>query len=95
MKKFRDGEIFYNVIRAYPKVKFFANNGRVRYDRQNYPSAASNVPVESVGLFDLINREYAGPIGNADTGPVIDNALLTEGGDFLITEAGDNIIIEG
>lgn len=92
MKKFKEGEIFRNVIKAYPKVQFFANNGLVRFDRQNYPAAESNIPIESIGLFDLIHTVYAGPTAGGEAG--IDNGLLTEAGDFLITESGDNIIIE-
>lgn len=92
MKRFKEGEIFHNVIRAFPKVKFLANNGLVRFDRQNYPAAASNIPIQSVALFDLINKQYAGP--SSVIGPTVDGAILAETGDFLVTEAGDNLIIE-
>ena len=62
MKKFKDGEIIYNVIKAHPKVEFFANSGVVHYNKQNHPAASSNTPLESVSLFDFPNKIYSGPI---------------------------------
>lgn len=65
MKKFENGDIIINVIKAHPKVEFFANGGVVHFNRQNYPAAESNVEVESVGLFDNIHRLYGGPLSGS------------------------------
>lgn len=92
MKKFKDGEIFHNIIKAYPKVEFFANSGQVHYGRQAYPAAASNTPIESVSIFDIPNPFYAGP--PSTIAPNIINGILAEDGSFLITEASDNLITE-
>ena len=32
MKKFGNGDIIYNAIKTYPKVRFFANSGSVSYN---------------------------------------------------------------
>ena len=48
MKKFKDSEIFYNVIKCYPKVEFFINAGVVHFKKQNYPASAFDTPVESI-----------------------------------------------
>jgi hypothetical protein len=90
MKKFKEGDIFYNTIRCYPKVEFFANAGQVHYNKQNHPAITSRIPIESVGLFELLNPV---PI-DLSGGGVPNNSLLTEGGDSLITEGGDFILIE-
>lgn len=91
MKKFKDGDIFYNVIKAYPKVRLFCNAGQGRYGKQNYPPASSGIPIESAGLFEHINPVYAGP----SSGIEINNWILAENGDFLLAENGDNLILEG
>jgi hypothetical protein len=90
MKKFKEGDIFYNTIRCYPKVEFFANGGRVHYNKQNHPAITSRIPIESVGLFELLNPV---PI-ELDDGTIPDNSLLAEDGDSLKTEGGDFILIE-
>ena len=65
MKKFKDGEIIYNVIKTHPKVEFFVNAGIVHFDKQNYPAAASNTPIESVSLFDFPHIVYPGPLSDS------------------------------
>ena len=90
MKKFKDGDIFYNIIRCYPKVEFFSNGGVVHFNRQNYPAITSPVPVESLALFELVN-----PIQLIlDTSEIPDGSLLAENGDSLLTQGGDFILIE-
>ncbi len=85
MKEFKDGDIFHNIIRAYPKVSFFLNSGVAHYNKQNYPAGSSRIPIESVGFNELINPIYIGP----STGIVVDGALMAENTDFLLTETGD------
>lgn len=95
MKKFKEGEIFYNTIKAHPKVEFFANSGIVRYNRQNNPVGSSNINNDSITLSDLINPVYAGLTSNGVViPPSVDGALLAENADFLLTESGDNLATE-
>jgi len=60
MKKFKNSDIFYNIIKTYPKVKFFMNAGQGHIGKQNYPAETSRIPIESIGLFDLINPVESG-----------------------------------
>jgi hypothetical protein len=46
MKKFNSGDIIYNTIKAYPKVRFFANSGVVNSD----------------SIFDFLPEPPPGPI---------------------------------
>ena len=78
MKKFEESDIFYNSIKTHPKVSFFGYSGSIFYNN-------TNETVVKINDFLLL------PSG---TGVVIDNAFLTEDGNFLITESGDYILIE-
>ena len=88
MKKFRSGDIIYNKIKAYPKVRFFANSGSISYNN-NTDSSGNAV------LFDFLR-------GIPTTPPEIDCALLTEAeaiiyteteGYLLVDNCGDNIFL--
>ena len=56
-------------------------------DRNNYPDKSSDVPYGSIGLFELVNPVYAATAG-------VDNVLLTETADFLMTEDDQNLSFE-
>lgn len=86
MKKFNKSDIFHNIIRTYPKVEFFYNNGTLFLDRQNYPDASSDIPFGNIGLYELVNRIYSNIPG--------DLAILTESTDFLASENNFNLIQE-
>jgi len=78
MKKFEESDIFYNTIKAYPKISLFT------YDGSIYVNNTNNTEIKLNNFLQL-------PSGG---GVIIDNALLTEDGNFLITESGDYILIE-
>jgi len=77
MKKFGSGDIIYNRIKAYPKVRFYANSGSISYnnDIDNSGNAV---------LFDFL-RAPSGSI-------IIEECfLLAEDGQPLLTELSENI----
>ena len=78
MKKFSESDIFVNVIKANPKVGFFCYNGKIY---------VNNTAKEKM----FLNRFLQLPSGEVVT---LDNVVLTEDGNFLITESGDYILIE-
>ena len=90
MKKFEDGDIFYNTIKTYPKVSLFLNNGVANYNKQNHNDNSSRINKATVGTNELINPIYTSSTN--DAAAAVDGALLLENGDILITEGGDNII---
>ena len=84
MKKFKQSDVLHSTIKAYPKVEFYYNNGRMFLDRQNYPDNSSDVPYGSIGLFELIHKLTPQPFG-----VVADGVLLAENEDFLMSEIND------
>lgn len=42
MKKFKDGDIIYNAIKTYPKVRFFANSGSLYYNNSKNPGTIND-----------------------------------------------------
>ena len=52
MKKFKDGDVFHNTIKTYPKVNLFLNNGGMHYNRKSNEN--TSIPTGSVGLFENI-----------------------------------------
>ena len=78
MKKFSESDIFVNVIKANPKVGFFCYNGKIY---------VNNTINQEIYLNDFFQQ----PSGE---GVALDNVVLTEDGNFLITESGDYILIE-
>jgi len=80
MKKFGSGDIIYNKIKAYPKVRFFANSGSISYnnDTDNGGNAV---------LFDFLR-------GISTTPPEIDCALITEEEAIIYTENDGYLLIE-
>jgi hypothetical protein len=89
MKKFKEGEIRYNVIKTHPKFEMYSNGGIVRFNRQNYPSVESDVPIESISISELIHK-----IPVAVAASALDNAILAENSDPITAESGDNLIVE-
>lgn len=78
MKKFGSGDIVYNKIRAYPKVRFFANSGSISY---NNDTDSSGTAV----LFDFL-RNPPPPFVPPD-----DCILLAEDGQVIISEDGQEL----
>jgi hypothetical protein len=79
MKKFNDGDIFYNSIKAYPKVKFTVHAGVISYNNTDTDGNAV--------LFDFLRIPVAGegaPIG----------AIMTETEVFILSEDSEYIITE-
>jgi hypothetical protein len=79
MKKFGTGDIIYNAIKTYPKVRFFANSGSVSYnnDTTNEGNAV---------LFDFLKIPQEIVLG--------DCFILQENSDLILTEDGNSLIIE-
>jgi hypothetical protein len=50
MKKFTKEEVVYGIIKTHPKFEIYSNAGIVRFNRQNYPSEQTDVPIESISL---------------------------------------------
>ena len=91
MKKFKEGDLIYSVIKTYPKVEFFMNDGvqnSMYYNRLNYLTSSSRVPHGHIGLNDFPHIEF--------NGIIVENTfyILTEGGDIINAENGDRLIIE-
>lgn len=78
MKKFEEGDIFKNNIKAYPKIKFFGYNGQI------YNNSTAETEIKLNNFLQLPSGQVV----------ALDNILLSEDGDFLITESGDYILIE-
>ena len=57
-------------------------------DRNNYPDKSSDIPYGSIGLFELVNPVYA------SSAVIVNNALLTETVDFIMTENDENLAME-
>lgn len=80
MKKFGSGDIIYNKIKAYPKVRFFANSGSISYN--NTDNGGNAV------LFDFLRGT------STTTPPEIDCALLTEAEAIIYIEGDDYLLVE-
>lgn len=83
LKKFESSDIFVNRIKAYPRVKVFTYSGSVYYNN-------SPVSEDGVKLFDFLME----PVAGAPPSPVPAGAIITEDGQYLLTENGTYIIIE-
>lgn len=81
MKKFKNGDIIYNSIKTYPKVRFLVNSGSITYNND----ADTN---GNAVLFDFLRNP------SITTEEVVDCLLLQENGDQILTENGDPISIE-
>lgn len=80
MKKFKNGDIIYNSIKTYPKVRFLVNSGSITYN--NDADRNGNAV-----LFDFLRNP---PIIVETEGCL----LLQEDGGQILTENGDPISIE-
>ena len=78
LKKFESSDVFVNRIKAYPKVRIFTYSGSLYYNN----SAVSD---DGVKLFDFL----------MEPGPVVPvTAIVTEDGQYLLSEDGQFILIE-
>jgi len=82
LKKFESSDVFVNRIKAYPKVRIFTYSGSLYYNN----GAVSD---DGVKLFDFLMEPAAPP------GPVVPvTAIVTEDGQYLLSEDGQFILIE-
>lgn len=79
MKKFNNGDIIYNSVKTYPKVRFFANSGSITYN--NDADRNGNAV-----LFDFLR--------NPEIPQLQDCLLLQEDGGQILAENGDPITVE-
>lgn len=100
MKKFKNGDIIYNAIKTYPKVRFFANSGSLYYNNTKYPAVINDflrspptAPIETDECLLLL--EDGGIILAENTNfielescpnGVPQNFILTDEGQLLTTE---------
>jgi len=80
MKKFTENDIFVNTIKVYPKVRFFIHSGTVLFN-----------DTRNSGV--LLNDFLLGATGE-NPSPVPAGVIITEDGEYLLTEDGTFIIIE-
>lgn len=81
MKKFKSGDIIYNSIKAYPKVRFLVNSGSLSFN--NTANQGNAV------LFDFLRT----PQPQQEI-TELDCLLLTENSDPLMTQNNNYIIVE-
>ena len=81
MKKFRSGDIIYNSIKTYPKVRFFANSGSITFNNDAQTDGAAV-------LFDFLRGIPQQGITELDC------ILLTENLDPIITQDENYIAVE-
>lgn len=99
MKKFNSGDIIYNTIRAYPKVRFFANSGSVNsdsiFDFLPEPITVSEPILDCVILAENGNL-LIGQNGNFLTKEQCEDLifLLAEDGQVLLEETGTGLTPE-
>lgn len=79
MKKFNNGDIIYNKIKAYPKVRFFVNSGSISYNNTDTDGNAV--------LFDFLRAPQPAVIEESCF-------ILAENSDVLLAENSDALIIE-
>lgn len=80
MKKFRSGDIIYNSIKTYPKVRFFANSGSITFNNDADNSGAAV-------LFDFLR-------GTPQAISEFDCIILTEASNPIITQNENYIAVE-
>lgn len=80
MKKFTQGDIIYNSIKTYPKVRFFVNSGSISYNNNTDTNG-------NAVLFDFLRNP---PIIVETEGCL----LLQEDGGQILAENGDPITVE-
>jgi hypothetical protein len=80
MKKFNNGDIIYNKIKTYPKVRFFVNSGSISYNNTDTDGNAV--------LFDFLRVPQQTVIEE-------NCFILAENSDVLLAENNDALIIEG
>lgn len=83
LKKFESSDIFVNRIKAHPRVRIFTYSGSVYYNNDS-------VSQDGVKLFDFLME----PVQSAPPSPVPAGVIITEDGQYLLTEDGTFIIIE-
>jgi hypothetical protein len=80
MKKFNNGDIFYNSIKAHPKVKIFVNSGIAIYN--NNKDLAGNAV-----LFDFLRTPISQEI-------IEECFILAENSEPILTELLQNLLLE-
>lgn len=83
MKKFRSGDIIYNAIKAYPKVRFFVNSGSIYYNNKTDTDG-------NAVIFDFLPTipGYYVPPDEPDC------IILTEGSDPITTQSDYYLQVE-
>lgn len=82
MKKFKNGDIIYNAIKTYPKVRFFVNSGSVYYNNR--------ADTEGNAVIFALLPTTSGYIPPGE----LDCNLLKEDGFVLLTEDSENLVLE-
>jgi hypothetical protein len=83
LKKFERNDIFVNRIKTYPKVRVFTYSGSMYYNNET-------ISQDGARLFDFLME----PVSAGPPSPVPSTVLVTEDGEYLLTEDGTFIIIE-
>lgn len=78
MKKFEENDIFINKVKTHAKVRFFCYRGKIYIN---------NTQEENLKLNNFLQS-------SGSVTPSVDNIILLEDGNFLITEGGDYILLE-
>ena len=57
LKRFKDDDIYHNVIVAHPDIEFFVHNGKVYYNREteqtgNFSNKVNHVPQGYISLYE-------------------------------------------
>lgn len=78
MKKFEEGDILINTVKAHPKVRLLGYGGRI------YISNTAKVVTRLNEFLQIAIPEIS---------PVLD-AILTEVGLYIITESGNYLLVE-
>ena len=82
LKKFENGDLFVNRIKAYPRVRVFTYSGSMYYNNDS-------ISQDGVKINDFLFE----PVAN-EPSPVPLTVLATEDGEYLLTEDGTFIILE-
>lgn len=78
MKKFEEGDILINTVKAHPKVRLLGYDGKI---------FVNNTAEVVARLNEFLQISAPGA-------PPITDAILTESGLFIITESGNYLLIE-
>ena len=98
LKRFRDDDIYHNVVIAHPDIEFFVNNGKVYYNREvakngNFSNTVNHVPQGYISLYEQnVDRPASGRISRFITKETTRGAFRTiSTTSFQNFEFGDTI----